>query len=280
MNIPPINRQDTEKEKRNLSRPPQTMPSLGVEVLGIFIFLQCFSVISKFLQRIFIIFAIERKASLFKNKRIKASPFLIWDSNLQQLHSQSQLSPRLFIYGNFNFYLAVLNLSKEKCGQETQKEGTLNVIVLSENTFAKSFLDCSKLKMHFVQRQKRFLKIGPCLELHPPSTSVKQRRVRPGPGVHEATSWPEDRERALSPTPGYGDYLGKCTSDAKVWAVRNWLIITWFTSLFFFFNNCSKNTWQFSHLRQEEPLALHWRSNCSLKPLDEVAFKSYPDRTG
>lgn len=100
--------------------------------------------------------------------------------------------------------------------------------------FCKSFLDCSKLKMHFVQRQKRFLKIGPCLELHPPSTSVKQRRVRPGPGVHEATSWPEDRERALSPTPGYGDYLGKCTSDAKVWAVRNWLIITWFTSLFFF----------------------------------------------
>ena len=42
MNILLINRQDPGKEKGNLSRPTKTSPSLGGELLGIFILLSMF----------------------------------------------------------------------------------------------------------------------------------------------------------------------------------------------------------------------------------------------
>lgn len=74
------------------------------------------------------------KPTYLKNQLIK-SPRSFKIQNFQSLQSQSQLSPCLFTYGNFNFYLAVLNLSEEKCGQEIPKEGTLNLILLSENMF-------------------------------------------------------------------------------------------------------------------------------------------------
>ena len=40
-----------------------------------------------------------------------------------------------------------------------------------EHVFAKSFLDCSKLKVRFVQRQKIFPKLE---ELHPFAPSIRQ----------------------------------------------------------------------------------------------------------
>lgn len=118
---------------------PLGLPALELGFWGFPFSSPCFSGIYAFLQRTFIVFALGRTVNLFKDKTVNSyRSFEI--PNLQQLPSEALLSPRLFIHGKFNFYLAVLNFSEEKCGQETQEEWTRNVILLSENTLLQNVL--------------------------------------------------------------------------------------------------------------------------------------------
>ena len=77
-----------------------------------------------------------------------------------------------------------------------------------EHVFANSFLDCSILKVCFVQRQKIFPKLEYHLELHPFAPSIRQlggwTQVLRG---HILARW--QWGSPFTPTRGYRDSLGK-----------------------------------------------------------------------